>query len=77
MKSKLAEHKKYRRQCQVRIKSGIKLILVLLVIGAVVLFLNLQFWPFVLGVIVFFVLATLLEVWGYRKHDRAIKQLDA
>lgn len=75
LESKIKEHQKYRRQCQVRIRSGIKLFLICLVLEIVLLLYTAALWKLVLVVLVIIGGSTLLEVWGYRKHHKALAEL--
>lgn len=73
--SRIAEHKKYRRQCAVRIRSGLTLSTVGVVLGILLAWRWPANWPIALIVIGIPTLFTALEVWGYRKNDRAIRDL--
>ena len=74
LESKIKEHQKYRSQCQVRIRSGIGLLLICLV-SEILLLYTAQMWRLVLVVLVIISGSTLLEVWGYRKHNKALAEL--
>ena len=75
LESKIKEHQKYRSQCQVRIRSGIRLLLICLVLEILLLLYTAQMWRLVLVVMVIISGSTLLEVWGYRKHHKALAEL--
>jgi len=75
LESKIKEHQKYRSQCQVRIRSGIRLLLICLVLEILLLLYTAQMWRLVLVVLVIISGSTLLEVWGYRKHNKALAEL--
>ena len=75
LESKIKEHQKYRSQCQVRIRSGIRLLLICLVLEILLLLYTAQMWRLVLVVLVIISGSTLLEVWGYRKHHKALTEL--
>ena len=75
LESKIKEHQKYRSQCQVRIRSGIRLLLICLVLEILLLLYTAQMWRLVLVVLVIISGSTLLEVWGYRKHHKALAEL--
>ena len=72
LESKIKEHQKYRSQCQVRIRSGIRLLLICLILGLLLLLYKAALWKWVLVVLVIIGGSTLLEVWGYRKHHKAL-----
>ena len=75
LESKIKEHQKYRSQCQVRIRSGIRLLLICLILGLLLLLYKAALWKWVLVVLVIIGGSTLLEVWGYRKHHKALADL--
>lgn len=75
VKARIAEHMKYRRQCEARIKSGARLCAGGVVIGSFLLWRLSDAWLLALVVIAIPVLITSLEAWGFRKHDRALKRL--
>ena len=75
LESKIKEHQKYRNQCQVRIRSGIRLLLICLVLEILLLLYKAALWKWVLVVLVIIGGSTLLEVWGYRKHHKALAEL--
>ena len=75
LESKIKEHQKYRNQCQVRVRSGIRLLLICLVLEILLLLYTAQMWRLVLVVLVIISGSTLLEVWGYRKHHKALTEL--
>ena len=75
LESKIKEHQKYRSQCQVRIRSGIRLLLICLVLEILLLLYTAEIWKWVLVVLVIISGSTLLEVWGYRKHHKALAEL--
>ena len=75
LESKIKEHQKYRSQCQIRIRSGIRLLLICLIPGLLLLLYKAAIWRLVLIVLVFISGSTLLEVWGYRKHHKALAEL--
>ena len=75
LESRINEHQKYRSQCQVRIRSGIRLLLICLVLEILLLLYTAEIWKWVLVVLVIISGSTLLEVWGYRKHHKALAEL--
>ena len=75
LESKIKEHQKYRSQCQVRIRSGIRLLLICLVLEILLLLYTAEIWKWVLVIMVIIGGSTLLEVWGYRKHHKALTEL--
>lgn len=75
LESKIKEHQKYRSQCQVSIRSGIRLLLICLIPGLLLLVYKAAIWKWVLVVLVIIGGPTLLEVWGYRKHHKALTEL--
>ena len=75
LESKINEHQKYRSQCQVRIRSGIRLLLICLVLEILLLLYTAEIWKWVLVIMVIIGGSTLLEVWGYRKHHKALAEL--
>ena len=72
LESRINEHQKYRSQCQVRIRSGIRLLLICLVLEILLLLYTAEIWKWVLVIMVIIGGSTLLEVWGYRKHHKAL-----
>ena len=75
LESRINEHQKYRSQCQVRIRSGIRLLLICLVLEILLLLYTADIWRLMLIVLVIISGSTLLEVWGYRKHHKALAEL--
>ena len=75
LESRINEHQKYRSQCQVRIRSGIRLLLICLVLEILLLLYTAEIWKWVLVIMVIIGGSTLLEVWGYRKHHKALAEL--
>lgn len=75
LESRINEHQKYRSQCQVRIRSGIRLLLICLVLEILLLLYTAEIWKWVLVIMVIIGGSTLLEVWGYRKHHKALADL--
>ena len=75
LESRINEHQKYRRQCQVRIRSGVRLLLTCLIPGLLLLIYKAAIWKLVLIVMVIIGSSTLLEVWSYRKHHKALAEL--
>ena len=75
LESRINEHQKYRSQCQVRIRSGIRLLLICLVLEILLLLYTAEIWKWVLVIMVSIGGSTLLEVWGYRKHHKALADL--
>ena len=75
LESKIKEHQKYRSQCQVRIRSGIRLLLICLVLEILLLLYTAKMWKWVLVIMAIIGGSTLLEVWGYRKHHKALAEL--
>ena len=75
LESNINEHQKYRSQCQVRIRSGIRLLLICLVLEILLLLYTAEIWKWVLVIMVIIGGSTLLEVWGYRKHHKALADL--
>ena len=75
LESKIKEHQKYRSQCQVRIRSGIRLLLICLVLEILLLLYTAEIWKWVLVIMAIIGGSTLLEVWGYRKHHKALAEL--
>lgn len=76
IESRVAEHKRFRRQCEVRIKSGLKLCIVGFVLSVLLLW-QTGSWVTAAVVAASPMLMTGLEVWGFRKHSRALKLLSA
>ena len=75
IESRIKEHQKYRRQCEVRIASGKKLILITVTATLIMVWYKPSLWPIGVGIVAISAGSTLLEVWGYRKHDKAISKL--
>ena len=75
LESKIKEHQKYRSQCQVRIRSGTRLLLICLVLEILLLLYTAEIWKWVLVIMAIIGGSTLLEVWGYRKHHKALAEL--
>ena len=75
LESNIKEHQKYRSQCQVRVRSGIRLLLICLVLEILLLLYTAEIWKWVLVIMVIIGGSTLLEVWGYRKHHKALAEL--
>jgi hypothetical protein len=59
----------------VRIASGKKLILISFVVAALLTWYEFSFWKFGVGLLTISAFSTILEFWGYKKHDRAIAEL--
>ena len=71
----LAEHTKYRRQCQIRIKPSLQLTGIALLIACGLLWRQLVGWlgaAIIVGIPLIF---TLLEIFSFMRHDRIIKVL--
>ncbi len=73
--SKINEHKKYRKQCEVRVASGKKLVIFSIVIAIALVLYKIDFWLIGVGLVAFSAGITLIEFWGYKKHDKAITVL--
>ena len=73
--ARIAEHTKYRRQCGVRVKSGLK---VCFVAGTLVILLCAyaqNAWPSALFIFAVPLVLTIFEALGYLKHRRALRHL--
>ena len=72
LESRINEHQKYRRQCQVRVCSGLRLILACIILEVFLVFYTTALWKLVLVVLVIISGTTMLEYWSYRKHNKAL-----
>lgn len=77
LKSTLAEHTKYRRQCQVRIKPSLQLTVLAAFLAGALMWNEKMGWLGVSLVVGIPLLFTLLEVLSFFRHDRAIKGLSS
>jgi hypothetical protein len=75
LESRISEHTRFRRQCQIRIKPSLQLTLLAVLVAGVVLLYQPQSWLFAVAIVAFPALFTSLEVWGYLRHDRALRKL--
>jgi hypothetical protein len=75
LESRIAEHTKYRRQCQIRIKPSLQLVGVAIVLSAALLWWRPSEWILAAVIVLFPAVFTAMEYWGYVRHDRAIKRL--
>ena len=73
--SRIAEHEKHRRQCKLRIRPSLTLCLLAIAFAGIFLWYRPDGWGLAAFIVGFPVLFTSLEVWGYFRHDRAIKEL--
>jgi len=73
--ARIVEHKKFRNQSRVRIKSGVRLVWYLVALGALVTWFWPNLWPLTAGLVAFFAAITLVEFWAMRKHYRALEKL--
>ncbi len=73
--SKIAEHKKHREDCRARIKSGSQTVAFLVVAGGLLTWFFPNMWPLAIGVVGFVTFTVLIEVWAYRRHDKALRDL--
>jgi hypothetical protein len=71
----LAEHKRYREQCRKRIVPALTLSALLLAVALVLVFVSSASWWLVGGVFAFCALNTGMEVVGYLRHDRRLRDL--
>ncbi len=75
IKSKIAEHEKFLRQCKVRIRPSLTLTALLtIVLGWVGLRLN-DGWKVAIPVLTFCYFYTAMEITSYFRHNKAIKNL--
>jgi hypothetical protein len=75
LESRNAEHEKYRRQCQVRIKPSLQLVGIGVLLAAALLWWRPIAWLGAVALVLIPSLITALEYWGFVRHDRAIKRL--
>jgi len=75
IEAQIAEHERYRRQCKVRIKPSMQLCALALLISGFLLWHEPEQWGLAVVVAAAPLLFTGMEVWGYFRHDRAIRQL--
>ena len=73
--SKIKEHKKYRKQCEVRIATSKKLILFIIFVAAILTWFIFEFWKIGVGIVLLSIGSLIIEMWAYRKHDKAIYEL--
>jgi glucan phosphoethanolaminetransferase (alkaline phosphatase superfamily) len=73
--SKVNQYKRLMHKNHRRFKSGMKVILFLVICFLATLYLIPEYWKIVLGVLVFFTLTTSLEYWGYKKHKASLRKL--
>jgi hypothetical protein len=76
LESKIREHKKYYRQCAIRVRSGIKLIFISILLSISMWFIYPKLIRIGVGITVFFILVTALEFFFAKKHKRAIQKLE-
>jgi hypothetical protein len=70
-----AEHERFREQCRRRIKPSLHLCAVLTVIAGLAVWHNTAYWSAALALIGFPSLFTAMEIWGYRRHSKALRAL--
>ena len=75
LESRIAEHERYRLQCKVRIKPSLQLCAIALFLSALILWLKPEVWSLAVLVTVLPLLFAAMEVWGYFRHGRALKEL--
>ncbi len=75
IEAKLKEHSKYKKQCEIRVKSGSKLIATSLLITLSITWFVPWFWKLGLGWVAFVSVTTFLEYLSAKKHSKAIKEL--
>lgn len=75
IEAQIKEHEKYLKQCQVRVKSGSKLLAFILLAALLLTWYKFELWKIGVGFILLFTLSLLLEFWGFNKHRKAIEQL--
>ena len=73
--AKLKEHSKYKKQCEIRVKSGSKLIVFSLVITLFITWFVPWFWKLGLGWVAFISAITFIEYLSAKKHSKAIEKL--
>lgn len=75
LESRIAEHKKYRRQCQAHLRSGLRMVGVGAPLSVAILWWRPEAWPGAVALVAIPVLITAVEWWGFAYHDRALKAL--
>jgi len=75
IEARIAEHERYRRQSKVRIKPSIQLCAIALLAAGLILWREPDQWVLPGIVVAIPLLFTGMEVWGYLRHDRALKAL--
>lgn len=75
VESRIQEHKKFRRQSEIRVASGKKLILICIAIALALTWYRQGFWLIGLGLVALPTAVTLIEVWSRKKHQNAIAEL--
>ena len=73
--ARIAEHEKYRRQCRIRIKPSLQLSAIALFFSALMFWHTPDFWLLPTIITGFPLLFAAMEIWGYYRHDRAVKEL--
>jgi hypothetical protein len=77
IESRIAEHTRYRRQCQVRIKPGLQVVGVAACVSGALLWWQPSEWILPAVIVLFPAFFTVMEYWWYLSHDRALKRLAA
>ena len=75
LKAQIAEHEKYRRQCKVRIRPSLMLCAIAAGLYAILLWKMSVSWLGGLPLIVLPVFFTALEILGFLRHEKALKDL--
>jgi hypothetical protein len=75
IESRIKEHKKFRKQCQVRIVTGKKLIIVCILVAILLTWFVFEFWKLGAGIVLLSIGSLMMEIWAHKKHDRAINEL--
>lgn len=73
LKSILAEHRKYRRQCQVRIKPTLQLTVLATFLAGALMWSKKMGWIGASLLVGIPLILTLMEIISFFKHDRSIK----
>ena len=75
LQAQIAEHEKYRRQCYVRIRPSLMLCAIAVGLYAVLLWKTSVSWFGGLPLVVLPVFFTALEIFGFLRHEKALKDL--
>jgi Flp pilus assembly protein TadB len=71
----IAEHEKYRAQCKKRIRPAFQLVALAVLCAIGLLWWRPTEWVAALFMAAIPLFLASLELWGYRRHDRALQRL--